>query len=51
MLLQLENTDLINLKTLMEYARQLNMRLSLVDENEGEVALPGKPMSRSKGHQ
>ena len=45
MLLQLENTDASNLKKLMDYARQLNLRLSLVDENENNVALPGKPLS------
>jgi hypothetical protein len=45
MLLQLENTDSSNLKKLMDYARQLNLRLSLVDENENNVALPGKPLS------
>ena len=47
MLLQLENTDVANLKKLMEYARQLNMRLSLVDESDGKVALPGKPLSEA----
>jgi hypothetical protein len=45
MLLQLENTDASNLKKLMAYARQLNLRLSLVDENENNVTLPGKPLS------
>lgn len=45
MLLQLENTDASNLKKLMDYARQLNLHLSLVDENENNVVLPGKPLS------
>lgn len=47
MLLQLENTDFSNIKKLMDYARQLNMRLSLIDDNESNTALPGKPLSEA----
>ena len=47
MLLQLENTDFANIKKLMDYARQLNLRLSLLDDNEGNTALPGKPLSEA----
>jgi len=45
MLLQLENTDNANLQKLMDYARQLNLRLSLIDDNSNNLALPGKPLS------
>ncbi len=44
MLLLLENTDSVNIKKLMDYARQLNLRLSLVDDTDSP-ALPGKPLS------
>jgi len=47
MLLQLENTDFSNIKKLMDYARQLNLRLSLLDDNESNTALPGKPLSEA----
>ena len=47
MLLQLENTDFTNVKKLMDYARQLNLRLSLLDDNESNTALPGKPLSEA----
>ena len=43
MLLLLENTSSSNLNKLMEYARQLNLRLSLIDESN--TSLPGKPLS------
>ena len=45
MLLQLENTDSDSLKKLMDYARQLNLRLSLIDEQSQSSSLPGKPLS------
>lgn len=45
MLLVLENTNDINLKKLIEYARQLNLHLSPVDDSESSTALPGKPLS------
>lgn len=45
--LQLENTSEVNLKKLLDYARQLNLHLSLVDDNENSLALPGKPLSPS----
>jgi uncharacterized protein YhfF len=47
MLLLLENTDSGNIKKLMDYARQLNLRLSLVDDTDSP-ALPGKPLSAEK---
>ncbi|MCW3124527.1 MAG: hypothetical protein JWO03_185 [Bacteroidetes bacterium] len=48
MLLQLENTNELNLKKLLDYARQLNLRLSLVDDTESSPSLPGKPLSPAK---
>ncbi len=45
MLLQLENTDAANVKKLMDYARQLNLHLSLVDDAENKPSLPGKALS------
>jgi hypothetical protein len=47
MLLQLEETSQDKLKKLLEYASQLNLRLSLIDDNEVSPALPGKPLSAS----
>ena len=47
MLLQLENTSDSNLNKLLEYAKQLNLKLKLVDQNEHNAALPGKPLSES----
>jgi hypothetical protein len=47
MLLQLENTDSSNIKKLVEYARQLNLHLSVVDDMANSVSLPGKPLSET----
>lgn len=44
MLLELENTNQANLKKLMDYARQLNLQLRLIDDSPSS-ALPGKPLS------
>ena len=48
MLLQLENTSKANVKKLLDYARQLNLRLKLIDQDETKVALPGKPLSKDE---
>ena len=45
MLLRLENTSYANVKKLVDYAGKLNLRLSLVDQDESNAALPGKPLS------
>ena len=45
MLLQLENTTQANVKKLLEFARQLNLNLKLIDHNSNNPALPGKPLS------
>ena len=47
MLLQLENTSYANLKKLLDYASQLNLHLRLVDQDETNTALPGKPLSEA----
>lgn len=47
MLLQLENTSYANLKKLLEYASQLNLKLRLIDQDESNTALPGKPLSEA----
>jgi hypothetical protein len=47
MLLQLENTSSANLKKLLEYARQLNLNLRLIDQETNKAALPGKPLSEA----
>jgi hypothetical protein len=47
MLLQLENTSYANVKKLLEYARELNLNLRLVDQDESNPTLPGKPLSET----
>ncbi len=45
MLLQLENTNAANVMKLIDYANQLHLHLSIIDENYNNTALPGKPLS------
>ncbi len=45
MLLQLENTESDNIDKLLAYAKQLNVKLSLVDDQTDNFHLPGKPLS------
>ena len=45
MLLQLENTSYDNVKKLLEYARELNLSLKLIDQDSSNTTLPGKPLS------
>ncbi len=45
MLLQLENTDKDKLHKLLDFARQNDMQLSLVDDSEDNFLLPGKPLT------
>jgi len=47
MLLQLENTTEANVQKLLDYARQLNLSLTLIDQDESNFALPGKPLPES----
>ena len=45
MLLLLENTNYADVKKLLDYANQLNLRLSVIDQDENNSGLPGKPLS------
>jgi hypothetical protein len=46
MLLQLENTGKDDINKLLAFARQNNLRLSLLDEEgEDNLFLPGKPLT------
>jgi len=48
MLLQLENSNKDNVAKLMNFARQNHLNLSLVDEEGGDVFLPGKALSNEE---
>jgi len=45
MLLQLEETHQENVNKLLAFARENNLKLSLVDESENNYLLPGKPLT------
>lgn len=45
MLLQLEDTHQDNVNKLLAFARENQLKLSLVDENESNYILPGKPLT------
>lgn len=45
MLLQLENTDKTNIDKLLAYAKQNNLQLSLIDDVDNNLVLPGKPLT------
>lgn len=45
MLLQLENTDKENVNKLLAFARQNHLQLSLVDDCDDNIFLPGKPLT------
>jgi hypothetical protein len=48
MLLQLDNTGKENIDKLLAFARQNNMKLSLIDEVAENYALPGKPLTNEE---
>ena len=48
MLLQLENPDKESVVKLLDFARQNDLNLSLVDDNENNTFLPGKPLSNEE---
>ncbi len=48
MLLQLENTNQENINKLLAFARQNNLKLSLIDEVEDNFLLPGKPLTQQQ---
>ncbi len=45
MLFHLENASQDNIKKLIEFAAQNNLKLSLVDEVENNYVFPGKPLT------
>ncbi len=45
MLLQLENTNKENINKLLKFAKQNQLKLSVIDENENDNVLPGKPLT------
>ncbi|MBC7890279.1 MAG: hypothetical protein H7Z13_20580 [Ferruginibacter sp.] len=45
MLLQLENTNPNNVNKLLEFAKQNNLNLSLIDDTGTNYVLPGKPLT------
>ena len=45
MLLQLEDTHHSNVNKLIIFAKENNLKLSLVDESENNYILPGKPLT------
>ncbi len=48
MLLQLDDTDQENIEKLLSFARNNNLKLSLVDEREDNYLLPGKPLTNEQ---
>ena len=51
MLLQLDDTNKEAINKLLAFARQNNLQLSLVDENEDSLILPGKPLTQQQLNQ
>ncbi|HMG82164.1 MAG TPA: hypothetical protein VK559_03945 [Ferruginibacter sp.] len=45
MLLQLENIDAHDVDKLLAFARQNHLKLSIIDDNENNYVLPGKPLT------
>ena len=50
MLLQLENTHINDVNKLLVFARENNLKLSVVDNKEN-LSLPGKPLTDEQLHQ
>mgnify|MGYP001550494624 CR=1 FL=1 len=48
MLLQLENTDKKGLNTLLNFAKQNQLKLSVIDSAKSDYFLPGKPLSNDE---
>ena len=48
MLLQLENTNKENINKLLNFAKQNQLKLSLVDDTENNYFLPGKPLNAAE---
>lgn len=45
MLLQLENTNKENIDKLLNFAKENQLKLSVMDDYENNFSLPGKPLS------
>ncbi len=45
MLLQLENTNKENVDKLLHFAKRNHLKLSIIDDNENNYFLPGKPLN------
>ncbi len=45
MLLQLKNTDKDNIDKLLAFAKQNHLQLSLIDDVENNILLPGNPLT------
>ena len=48
MLLQLEEAHADDVNKLLAFAKSNNLKLSLVDENESNLLLPGKPLTEEQ---
>lgn len=48
MLLQLENTSRENINRLLDFAKDNNLKLELVDDQNENYYLPGKPLSNEE---
>ncbi len=48
MLLQLEETHQEEVNKLIAFAKNNNLKLSLVDESENNLLLPGKPLTEEQ---
>ncbi len=48
MLLQLENTNKENINKLLNFAKQNHLKLSMIDDNENNYFLPGKPLTAAE---
>ena len=48
MLLQLENAHQDDLEKLFDFAKKNNLTLSLLDENDENYLLPGKPLTNEE---
>ena len=45
MLLQLENTSKDDINKLLDFAKQNQLKLSVIDDTENNFFLPGKPLT------
>ncbi len=48
MLLQLENTNKENIIKLLDFEKQNHLKLSMIDDNENNYFLPGKPLNATE---